>query len=274
MSTYAIGDLQGCFGTLLKLLAAIEFDQVRDRLWFCGDLVNRGPESLEVLRFVRGLGTRATSVLGNHDLHLLAAAHGRKPGRRDTLAAVLGAPDRDDLLDWLRTQPLIHTDQQLGFTMLHAGLPPQWSVDDAHVYAREVEAVLAAPHYERFLKEMYGDQPDLWTPSLTGTARLRFIVNAFTRLRYCRHDGRLALEAKGEPDTETTLVPWFQMPGRRSAGESIVFGHWSTLGRVEWPEHRVYGLDTGAVWGQRLTALRLEDRRLYSVASEAYSDIV
>ena len=273
MSTYAIGDVQGCFATLQRLLASLGFDRHHDHLWFCGDLVNRGPQSLDTLRFVRELGDRATVILGNHDLHLLAVANGRKPGRRDTLGDILAAPDRAELLDWLRHQPLIHHDPRLGFTMLHAGLPPEWTLLEALRQASAVEQVLRDKGYAAFLTNMYGDQPGRWEAARSELDRLRFTVNCLTRLRYCHPDGRLALEAKGAPGDTPGLQPWFQLPTRRSSATTIVFGHWSTLGRVEWPDEQVFGLDTGAVWGQRLTALRLEDRQLFSVPSPAYSPI-
>jgi bis(5'-nucleosyl)-tetraphosphatase (symmetrical) len=271
MPTYAIGDLQGCLDPLKSLLETIGFKRGRDRLWFCGDLVNRGPQSLETLRFVRSLGDSAVSVLGNHDLHLLAVAHGRKLGRRDTLSALLEAQDRDELLAWLRRCPLMHSDTQFGYSMLHAGLPPQWTLQQAQVCAREAEAVIAGDDYERFLKQMYGDEPDRWDASLAGTARLRFIVNCFTRLRYCTAGGRLAPEPKGPPGSQAAgLMPWFAVPGRQSAGSKIVFGHWSTLGRVDWPEYAVHGLDTGCVWGGKLTALCLETGERHSVDCSQY----
>jgi bis(5'-nucleosyl)-tetraphosphatase (symmetrical) len=271
MSTYAIGDVQGCFDALQQLLVALDFDRRRDRLWFAGDLVNRGPQSLETLRFVRSLGDRAATVLGNHDLHLLAVAEGRKPGRRDTLAALLAAPDRDELLDWLRRQPLMHTDARLGYTMLHAGLPPQWSLAQARACAGEAEAVLRGSDYRHFLHKMYGDEPDQWSDALDGTARIRFIVNCFTRLRYCDAEGRLAPEPKGTPGSQNpSLLPWFAVPGRRSAGTQILFGHWSTLGRIDWPEYAVHGLDTGCVWGGRLSALCLETGETTSIDCDQY----
>lgn len=260
MAVYAVGDLQGCLDPLRRLLEKIGFDPGRDRLWFCGDLVNRGPASLATLRFVHALGESAVSVLGNHDLHLLAAAYGgdRPLKRRDTMAEVLTAPDRDELLEWLRRRPMLHHDETLRFTLVHAGLPPQWRLETAQAAAAELEAVLGGDRFVDFLRQMYGNLPDLWTPELAGTDRLRFIVNAFTRMRYCRPDGSLELEEKCAPEhAPPGLIPWFRFPGRRSAGLRLVFGHWSTLGDLS--EQGAYGLDTGCVWGGRLSALRLDD---------------
>ena len=255
MAVFVIGDVQGCYRELRALLRKIRYSADRDRLWFVGDLVNRGPDSLAVLRFVRGLGDGAVTVLGNHDLHLLATALGvRAPHPRDTLAEVLAAPDRDILLDWLRRRPLLHEGEQ-GFVMIHAGLPPQWDLARARSCAREVEAALAAPGHEAFIRHMYGDQPDRWSDALSGWDRLRFITNCFTRLRYCRADGSLALAEKGAPPAVPGLIPWFRVPGRASAGLPIVCGHWSTLGRHR--EGGVWSLDSGCVWGGALTALRL-----------------
>ena len=259
MAVYAIGDLQGCIDPLRRLLDDLEFDPANDRLWFCGDLVNRGPASLETLRFVRGLGDRAVTVLGNHDLHLVAVAYDphRPVKSRDTLRDILSAPDREELLEWLRRQPLLHHDPGLGYTMVHAGRPPEWALEEARAASAELEAVLAGPDFIGFLREMYGDRPDRWSADLEGMDRLRFIVNCFTRMRYCRADGRLDLAEKGPPDRPAKgLVPWFRVPGRRSRDLKIVFGHWSTLGPV--PDENVFALDTGCVWGGRLTALRLD----------------
>lgn len=259
MPTYAIGDIQGCFEELQRLLDEIAFDPATDRLWFTGDLVNRGPRSLDVLRFVRSLGKRAITVLGNHDLHLLAVAEGLAPKRHDdTLDAILAAPDRDELLDWLRRRPLLHRDEALGFTLIHAGLPPQWDMDTAAGCAREVEAVLRGERWRDLPAHMYGDEPSKWHPGLSGHARLRFITNSLTRLRYVTRDGSLALKPNGAPGSQPQgCLPWFQAPERRSRGERIIFGHWSQLGRIHWPKEQVYGIDTGCVWGNTLTALRL-----------------
>ncbi len=257
MATYAISDVQGCLDELETLLKKIEFNRRRDRLWFVGDLVNRGPDSAGVLRFVRDLGASAVVVLGNHDLHLLAVAagRGRDLKRKDTIHDVLDAPDRDELLDWLRSRPLVHRDRELGFAMVHAGLPPQWSVPQAAELAREVEAALARRPADLY-GEMYGDGPDSWKESLRGSERLRFIINCFTRLRFVDENGRVNLRLKVAPsEAPPPWMPWFHAPRRRSAGDRIVCGHWSTLGYSATAN--VWSIDTGCVWGERLTALKL-----------------
>lgn len=270
MAIYAIGDVQGCFAELQALLDKLRFDPAQDRLWFTGDLVNRGPRSLETLRFIRGLGQAAVAVLGNHDLHLLAVAQGvSKPKHRDTFGDVLTAPDRDELLDWLRRLPLLYREG--GFYLIHAGLPPQWSAADAARHAAEVESLLRGEDYGEFFRHMYGDQPDLWSDHLRGWGRARFITNCLTRLRYCERDGRAEFKHKGAPGSQPPhLKPWFDVPGRRSVDGTIVFGHWSTLGFHAG--QGVYGLDTGCLWGGELTALRLdgEDRARVSVACGGY----
>lgn len=269
MATYVIGDVQGCHAELLALLAKIAFHPDRDRLWFVGDLVNRGPASLAVLRTVRELGDVATTVLGNHDLHLLATAAGaRRKHRKDTFDEILAAPDRDDLCDWLRHRALLHHDQQLALTMVHAGIPPPWDVNQSAAHAVEVEQVLRGPAYRDFLRRMYGDKPVRWSPRLSAAARLRYTVNALTRMRYCDTSGALDLEQDGAPGTQpSTLLPWYAVPGRRSLGQRIVFGHWATL-QLEAPldpRHGVIHVDTGCVWGGPLTALRVEDQRRFQV---------
>ncbi|MBK8164274.1 MAG: symmetrical bis(5'-nucleosyl)-tetraphosphatase [Gammaproteobacteria bacterium] len=258
MAVYAIGDVQGCQRELMTLLSLLEFNPDTDRLWFVGDLVNRGPDSLEVLRFVKSLGDRAVTVLGNHDLHLLAIATGtREPGPGDTFGDILAAPDRAELIDWLRRLPLLHQDAALGYTMIHAGLPPQWDLAQAAARAAEVEAVLSSDDYVAFLRDMYGGKPDRWSEDLRGTDRLRFILNCYTRLRFCDVQGRIHLKEKGSPfGRDDGLKPWFDIPGRASADLNLVFGHWSTLGRYHAPG--VCALDSGCVWGGALTALRLD----------------
>ena len=258
MAVYALGDIQGCFDELQSLLQLLHFDPANDRLWFVGDLVNRGPKSLEVLRFVQGLGDTAVCVLGNHDLHLLALAAGNHKHKDEaSLDPVLAAPDRDELLHWLRHRPLLHTDEALGFTMIHAGLPPDWDLDTATACARELEEALQGDDHLAYFLDMYGNQPDHWEPQLRGQARLRFITNCFTRLRYLESDGRLALKDKGPPGSQQNgRLPWYEHPARRSREQRILFGHWSTLGYVT--THNIWALDTGCLWGGALTALRLD----------------
>ena len=272
MSTYAIGDVQGCYIELRRLLQLIEFDRDTDCLWFVGDLVNRGPQSLEVLRLVKSLGDAARVVLGNHDLHLLAASQGvRKLKTRDTFHDVLDAPDASTLLDWLRQQPLLHHDPALGFTMVHAGMVPQWSVEFAVELAAEVSSVVRSDRWVDYFEHMYGDTPSRWSAKLKGWDRTRFITNALTRVRYCTPDGDLAVHVKdAKVAAKRGLQPWFAVPGRRSADNRIVFGHWAMLQRQTSvdPVHGVYHVDHGCVWGGSLAALRLEDLRLYSVAAE------
>ena len=263
MPTYAIGDLQGCQTSLLRLLDELEFDPVADRLWFVGDLVNRGPASLDVLRFVRSLGEAAVCVLGNHDLHLLALAEGfGRAHKGDTLDDVLNAPDRDELLVWLRHQKLAWRDGD--WLMVHAGVLPAWTADEVMQRAAEAEASLQGPHYRDFFAQMYGNAPVAWDDGLAGVERLRVIVNAFTRLRYCSAAGEMEFHHKGAPGTQPTgWLPWFEVPGRRSADATFVIGHWSTLGLINRPE--LIALDTGCLWGGRLTAVRLEDRQVFAV---------
>ena len=258
MALYAIGDIQGCDSELGALLEVIQFSPDRDRLWFVGDLVNRGPQSLAVLRRIRALGDAATVTLGNHDLHLLAVAFGAARLRgEDTLDDILAAPDRDALLEWLIGRPLLHEDPELGLALVHAGLAPQWDLTTARACAREYEHALRRNPVELF-ESMYGDEPDRWEPTLSGAERLRFIANCFTRLRYVDGDGRLALRAKGSPKKAQarSLTPWFEAAGARWHGTRVVFGHWSTLGF--FTDRNVISLDTGCVWGGSLTALRLD----------------
>jgi bis(5'-nucleosyl)-tetraphosphatase (symmetrical) len=265
MSTFAIGDIQGCYSALLRLLDHIHFDSAKDILWFTGDLVNRGSQSLETLRFVKGLGTRQHTVLGNHDLHLLALAFDKHKGLTDdTLIPILQAPDREDLLDWLCQQPLLHHDETLGYTMVHAGLAPSWDLDTAKKLAHEVETILRSEHKLDFLHHMYGNHPDQWNDSLTGYERLRCITNYFTRMRFCYPDGRLELQTKGTLEHSGALIPWFKLPHRANSHLKIIFGHWAALcGVTDTPN--VFALDTGCVWGECLTAMRLEDEQCFNV---------
>ncbi|MGO4551616.1 symmetrical bis(5'-nucleosyl)-tetraphosphatase [Lysobacter sp. 2RAF19] len=269
MTTWAIGDLQGCYDPLQRLLERIKFDPAADRLWFCGDLVNRGGQSLETLRLVHSLRAQSVVVLGNHDLSLLAIGERRPDEQRKVnadLQRVLFADDARELLDWLRLQPLVHADRQLGWMMVHAGLAPKWTTQLAQKHAAEIEQKLRGNDFRKLLKNMYGDRP-AWSPRLTGMERDRAIINVFTRLRYCSPRGRIAFEEKGAPGTQQPgLYPWYEVPGRADRDLKIVCGHWSTLGL--FIGHGVHAIDTGAVWGGKLTALQLDtdELRLAQVA--------
>lgn len=260
MAVYAIGDVHACLDPLRRLLDRLGYDPAADTLWFTGDLVNRGPDSLGTLRFVRGLGERAHVVLGNHDLHLLAirAGYGElRPG--DTLASVLEAADGDELLDWLQHRPLLHESAPLPYVLVHAGLPPQWDVATARRLAREAEAALRGPDAEGLFAHLYGNEPDRWHEGLRGWERLRYIINAFTRLRFCDGEGRLLFRYKGPPEQAPPgHYPWYAAPGRRHRGEdgTVLSGHWSTLGLRR--DAGYITLDTGCLWGGQLTAVRLD----------------
>jgi bis(5'-nucleosyl)-tetraphosphatase (symmetrical) len=242
-----------------RLLDSIQFSPSNDHLWFAGDLVNRGPNSLEVLRFIKNLGASATCVLGNHDLHLIACAYGKGKYRsRDTIQPILDASDCDELIDWLRHRPLFHVKQS--YCLVHAGLAPQWTISEASGYALEVEMVLQSDHISGFFDHMYGNEPNRWDEHLAGWDRLRFISNVFTRIRYCTHQGSLQMKAKHSPANNTDdLMPWFDFKSRQSASTTIVFGHWSTLG-LQLNKH-IMSLDTGCAWGGYLTAVRLDNAR-------------
>jgi bis(5'-nucleosyl)-tetraphosphatase (symmetrical) len=270
VATYAIGDVQGCCDALHALLGEIGFSPSRDMLWFVGDLVNRGTQSAAVLRFVRSLGERAVVVHGNHDLHTLAVAAGKARRRADdTLGDLLGAPDRDELLDWLRLRPLLHVDRE--YVMVHAGLLPSWSLAQAADLAAEVEAALRAPTHRELYASLYGAKPAAWSDSLQGAERLRVIVNAMTRMRFCTPDGAMDFSVKGEVDKALPgYLPWFEVPDRKTRGVPIVCGHWSALGLRITPD--LLALDTGCVWGGRLTAIRLEDRRVFQTACARAAD--
>jgi bis(5'-nucleosyl)-tetraphosphatase (symmetrical) len=258
MARYAIGDVQGCCDELKALLAQVNFSADRDQLWFVGDLVNRGPQSLETLRFVRALGANATVVLGNHDLHLLAVAYGskRKPKDGDTLDAVLAAPDREQLLEWLLGRPLAVFDEPRGDFLVHAGLVPDWTPRVAAQLAREVEAVLRDDARTLF-DSMYGNKPERWSEKLRGMDRLRFVINVFTRMRFCTRDGTVDLKQKGAPGEQSEgFMPWFDVPERASRDVRVVCGHWSTLGYQRRTD--LLALDTGCVWGGALTAVNLD----------------
>lgn len=267
MSHYVVGDIQGCYAEFAQLLDTIAFDPARDRLWLVGDLVNRGPDSLSVLRRVKSLGAAATTVLGNHDLHLLIVAAGHRALHpRDTLAPILAAPDRDELLDWLRRRPLVVLEGEL--LLVHAGLLPSWTPAHAVALSREVETVLSSPMRNDFLRCLYGDQPAQWNNALTGFDRLRVIVNACTRLRFCSANDAMEFKEKRSPEhSPPGFAPWFAHPERKSAGVTVLCGHWSTLDLVFAPN--VVMLDSGCLWGGTLTAVRLDDACLFQVPSRS-----
>lgn len=268
LPVWVIGDLQGCNDALLQLLdhPEIAADQ-QARFWFAGDLVNRGPQSLQTLRTIMSLGERATCVLGNHDIHLLAVAAGiKKPGKSDTFEDVLAAPDAAGIIDWLRHRPLMHREQ--GHIMVHAGVLAPWSAEQAVMLAREVETALRGPRWEAALERIYGNEPNYWDKSLDSGKRLRVIVNAMTRMRMCTQEGRMDFSHKDAPANGSGLVPWFDVPGRAIEDETVIFGHWSTLGLMIRPD--AICLDTGCVWGRQLTALRLHDHKLVQVSCQPF----
>jgi bis(5'-nucleosyl)-tetraphosphatase (symmetrical) len=263
LGIYAVGDIQGCFDSLRRLLDLCRFNPSEDRLWLVGDLVNRGPHSLETLRFVKQLGDAALTVLGNHDLYLLMASegHGRR-GKEDTLGPILTAPDRDELLAWLRRQPLCHLED--GYLLVHAGLLPEWSAPQARELGREVETLLAGADYQELLANMWGSEPLAWSDPLSGWDRARIIVNAMTRIRFCSAAGVMELRTKGEIcNAPEGYLPWFDVPGRRSTDTVLVTGHWSALGLKIRPD--LLALDSGCLWGGHLTAVRLADRQVFQV---------
>jgi len=267
VSTYAIGDVQGCLNAFLELIAAIDYDPRRDRLWLTGDLVNRGEDSIGVLRWCMAHEDGVVAILGNHDLHLLAVAEGFvPPHKKDTLTEILKAPDRAEVLDWLRRRPMLHREGD--WLMVHAGLMPDWTAALAESLARELEDALRGQGYRRFLRDMYGNEPRHWSAALTGQDRLRLIANAMTRMRFLHADGGLEFLHKCAPaGAPPGLIPWYDMPGRKSRDVRVVFGHWSTLGL--YVRDDVAALDTGCLWGGRLTALRLEDGRIFQIGCQA-----
>jgi bis(5'-nucleosyl)-tetraphosphatase (symmetrical) len=261
MATYAIGDVQGCFSALQRLVEQTGFDPARDRLWFVGDLVNRGPESLQVLRYVKNLKDSATTVLGNHDLFLIAAGSGLVSLRpKDTIGDVLSAPDCRELIEWLRHQKFLYRSGS--FTLVHAGLLPQWTVEEAALLASEIETVLRGPDFHALLRRLYSASDVQWSPSLEGTARLAAAATVLTRLRTCSQSGIMDSKYSGPPaDAPSGFLPWYQIPGRRSETATIVCGHWAALG-LHLTDN-ILALDSGCVWGRRLTAVRLEDRKVF-----------
>jgi bis(5'-nucleosyl)-tetraphosphatase (symmetrical) len=270
MATYAIGDLQGCLAPLKSLLQVINFTPNKDTLWLTGDLVNRGPESLDTLRFIHTLRDSVVTVLGNHDLHLLAvAAKQRHASTSDTLDEILLAPDCEILLHWLRQQPLLHHDPKLNYTLVHAGIPPQWSLHQAKDRAQEVEAIIRSDKIDAFLQTMYGNTPNTWQPNLGETERWRVITNYFTRMRFCTADGELELDSKeGIHHSPDGYAPWFEHMSRKTDSDRIIFGHWAAL-EGEAHSENVFALDTGCVWGNAMTAMRLEDQEIFSVQCES-----
>ncbi|MFB6422163.1 MAG: bis(5'-nucleosyl)-tetraphosphatase (symmetrical) ApaH [Candidatus Malihini olakiniferum] len=274
MSTYLIGDVHGCFDELMALLAHVSFNPLRDRLLFTGDLVARGPASLEVLRYVRALGPSAQMVLGNHDLHLLsvyAAISRNKP--KDRLNDLLNARDVDTLINWLRRQLMMLVDDHLKLVIAHAGITPQWDLATAKTCAHQVEAILSSNDYPLFLDAMYGDTPNHWSPKLNGLPCLRFIINVFTRMRYCFSDGKLDMICKDAPSQAPSLLkPWFKLPSlvvegnAETPGYAIAFGHWASLEGKGTPDD-IYPLDTGCCWGGKLTMLRWEDKQVFTQSS-------
>lgn len=265
MSTYAIGDVQGCYDPLVSLLQHINFDPDQDTLWFCGDLINRGPQNIEVLRFVRSLGKAAISLAGNHDLALLAVADGHyKPKKKDTFSDVLDAPDVAELLEYIRQLKFAHADDKLGFMMVHAGIPPAWSQDEALKFALEAEEFFASERYADFLPVMIQDEPSAWADDLDELDRIRFITNALTRMRFVTEDGHLDFKTKGGLTDENSHLAWFNAKARGQDKLQILFGHWAALMGF-CPVKHIHALDTGCVWGGTLTAYRLEDNMRFSI---------
>jgi len=261
MATYAIGDIQGCYSAFKKLLKKIKFNPDKDKLWLCGDLVNRGPDSLKTLQYLRSLGDSAQCVLGNHDLHLLALYYTNSEQKKsDTLAEILNSPDVDGLMTWLRQQPLFYFDATLNCAMVHAGIYPGWDIEACLSYAQEVHEVLTGEHYLNYFNSMYGNKPDHWEPSLKGMDRMRFITNVFTRMRYIDDEGHIKLKLKGAPSkhSDETVYPWFERTKKHTKHNRIVFGHWSTLASKQYDN--VFSLDSGCLWGGELSALKISSK--------------
>jgi bis(5'-nucleosyl)-tetraphosphatase (symmetrical) len=270
VADYAIGDVQGCYEPLQRLLECIDFNEKEDRLWFVGDLVNRGPDSLAVLRFIKSLTLTPKITLGNHDLHLLSSLFGRKPwkGHDDTIQEVLDAEDAEELGHWLRKQPVLCYSQELNVVMCHAGISPLWGLSKAIKLAQELEKVLSGEDYVDYLSMMYGNKPDIWSDSLKGMDRLRAITNYFTRMRFCNDQGKLELNYKGAINkTPANFYPWYSVPNRKKIKADIVFGHWAALMGLS-PNPKIHAIDTGCFWGGELTALRLQDKRRFTVQGQ------
>ncbi len=265
MATYFVGDIQGCLDELLLLLEQVHFDKENDQLWLTGDLVARGPKSLETLRFVKSLGKAAVTILGNHDLHLLAVSQGiSRIKDKDKTAPIFTAPDSEELLTWLRHQPLLAIHTEHNIVMTHAGISPQWDINTAVQCAREIESILVSEQWVWLLENMYENQPDLWNPNLEGIDRYRYIINAFTRMRFCYFDSRLDMEAKLPPQEidSNKLIPWFQLKNRVPLSHKVIFGHWAAL--MGYEGHDVIALDTGCVWGEYMTMYRVEDGKYFT----------
>ncbi|CAM2809007.1 symmetrical bis(5'-nucleosyl)-tetraphosphatase [Vibrio rarus] len=266
MSNYLVGDIQGCLDELLLLLEQVSFNPDKDTLWIAGDLVARGPKSLETLRFIRSMGDAVNVVLGNHDLHLIAISLGlHKANPKDKTLAILQATDCQEIIHWLRQQPLLVEHPE--FVMTHAGIYPLWTLQQAREAAQEVQSMLSGEHWQQLIQQMYGNSPDIWQESLSGMPRLRFAINALTRMRYCYHDGRLDMASKQPPELEDSavLVPWFELNSRKKLQKTAVFGHWAALMGID--SQQVIGLDTGCVWGNYMTMLRWEDKRYFTQAA-------
>ncbi len=261
MATYAIGDIQGCYSAFKKLLKKIKFNPDKDKVWICGDLVNRGPDSLKTLQFIRSLGDAAQCVLGNHDLHLLAIYYTSVDEKKsDTLNDILNSPDVDELMLWLRQQPLFYFDVHLNCAMVHAGIYPSWTIEDCQTYADEVHNVIKGDQYLSFFNSMYGNKPDYWQPSLQGMERLRFITNVFTRMRFIDDEDRLHLKLKGSPSKQidSEIYPWFERTKKHLKHNRVVFGHWSTLKSQQYDNF--FAIDSGCLWGGELTALKISSK--------------
>ncbi|CAA6800001.1 MAG: Bis(5'-nucleosyl)-tetraphosphatase, symmetrical (EC [uncultured Thiotrichaceae bacterium] len=273
MATYVVGDLQGCFSPLMRLMDQLKFDPAFDRVWFAGDLVSRGPQSLQTLRYAKSLGQSSISVLGNHDISLIAAAHGVITPHK-SLTPLLNAPDFAELLDWVSHRPLLHTDETLNAVMVHAGIPPAWNLETAQACARDAETQLQKTNPGQWLTAIYNDKSTEWNPKANAIDRQCYTVNALTRMRYCNSQGRLELKQKQSPETvcvsHPELIPWFRHPRRQKISHAIYFGHWSTLGYHH--QNNVTALDTGCVWGGKITAIRIDSdkKTRYQVTCTEY----
>ncbi|MFY7698404.1 MAG: symmetrical bis(5'-nucleosyl)-tetraphosphatase [Legionella sp.] len=267
MADYAIGDVQGCYDSLCRLLDQLQFNEHQDRLWFVGDLVNRGPQSLEVLRLVQSISPHTKITLGNHDLHLLAQifSSSKSHNNDDTLQAILQADDAEELGHWLRKQPIMCEDKALNIVMCHAGIAPIWNLDEARLFANEFETVLHGEQYQDFLEVMYGNEPNHWSNEWTGLSRIRVICNYFTRMRFCDTNGALIYDAKGKPDSTCSIYPWYATPNRQNIEADLVFGHWAALAG-KCPHPHIHALDTGCVWGGQLTAMCLQNKQRTAVS--------